>query len=360
MAAPVLQKTWQGGSTAGGTQFVNVVITGTTPRDTLWAIKNAMVNFFAVPWTVVGSSDGSTSGMDAVDRWVTPANIVYRTTAGTPLSWIVLRQTGIGASHQIILYVDDLSATDPNRQNVNIMANATGFGTASGFLGLNGSTTTIPTSHAASRNFSLNGSSWLGAEGASPTQMVLTCISSTDGECTRIIASKQSTGVPITALGFEKARLPPSDWTIPAVMYIFKSTVASGLSALRWEVMAANVSAQNVWGNQDLGPSFVATPMTLQGPMFSTFEVVDLAEEDRPNPMLYPCAVFGNPGYALGYPVLQHFGTLFDWYWCSRDVTGKFLADLDTIPLAGDRTFVCVGDCVYGWLDDSATDLSYT
>ena len=46
-------------------------------------------------WTVLGSSDGTTAGLDAVDRWVTRANLIWAAN-GSPHSWILLQNTTLG------------------------------------------------------------------------------------------------------------------------------------------------------------------------------------------------------------------------------------------------------------------------
>lgn len=361
MAAPALHKTWQGGSTAGGTQFVNVVVTGVTPKDTLWAIKNSMVNFFANPWTVIGSSDGVTSSMDGTDRWVDSGDIVYPTISNDPFSWIVLQQTALGATFQVLLHASETLAADPQREHIGIAANAGGYGAANG--GTDGAINSTPGVADGTRNFAVDGTDWLGAQNGGDTQKVLTCISSTDGACFRAIVSEQATGTPITGLGIEAPRLPPATLTNPVVVYLYKSTVASGLSCFRWETMADSVTNGEMFANVDnvIGAAGYSTiNMMPMMPMFSTVEVVDLQEDDRPNPMLYPPMLIGADVGAAAKVTERYYGSLFDWYWCNRNVAGKHLLDLDTIPLAGNRTFVCVGDCVYGWLNDSATDLSYT
>lgn len=355
MAAPALQKTWQGGSSAGGTQFVNVVVTGIAVKDTLWAIKNAMVNQFANPWTVIGSSDGANASMDGTDRWIDNGDIIYPNTAGNPFSWIVLQQTAIGATFQTILYANDILTADPQREHARMYSNSGGFGTVNGGS-TNGSTTILPDVADTDKSFGINGEDFCGAENGSNTQKVLTCISSTDGECFRAIVSQQSTGIPINGFGIEVPRDAPAWWSpqAPAIMYCWKSTVASALSCFRWETMYnASIRASIPYYDGGFKPW---SSLHAFLPIFSTVEVVDLQEDDRPNPMLYPIRVWGGE---YGNAELN-WGSLFDWYWCSRNVAGKHLLDLDTIPVGGDRTFVCVGDNVIGWLDDSATDLSYT
>lgn len=46
-------------------------------------------------WTVVGSSDGTTAGMDATDRWIAYTNLVWNN-SGSAHSWIVLQNTTLG------------------------------------------------------------------------------------------------------------------------------------------------------------------------------------------------------------------------------------------------------------------------
>jgi hypothetical protein len=327
-------------------------VSGVTPRDVLFDIKEAMVNFDQNPWTVVGSCDGVTFAMDAVDRWVNSADILYRTTSGAPMSWIVLQQASVAGTFQVILYVNDTVAIDPNRENVNMLANIGGFGVAVGGSGTDGAVNSIPIAGDPTKSIGLDGTDWQGAEAAANTQKVITCISSTDGECLRVVVSQQSTGVPIMVWGVEVPRLPRVGWVDPVVMYMLKSTISSGLSCIRWESMqeAEPFRANSVDFNSDP----LAASLRMIGPMLATTEIVDY-EQDLGNPRLY-----GGNLIFDGIAADWDWGTLFDWYWCNRNVSGAHLLDLDTIPLAGNRTFVCVGDCIWGWLDDSATDLSYT
>lgn len=56
-------------------------------REVLLAFKNA---YKGAGWTVEGSSDGTTAGMDATDRWSTVTDLTWDT-AGNAHSWIVIR-----------------------------------------------------------------------------------------------------------------------------------------------------------------------------------------------------------------------------------------------------------------------------
>jgi len=336
MALPALQKTWQGGSSLGGTEFVNKLVVGANQqRAMLLKIRDAFVGFNTWPWTVAGSSDSLVGAMDASDRWVDTGDLVYITTAGTPYSWIVLQQPGTGA--QVCISLERLLALDLTRDDIVSIVSPSGS-----FSG--GSATARPT---APDEFLGTVTGWLGDQAGVYTDKILTCIQSTDGECTRVVISDVNSEVPCAAWGFERPRLPDPDWAENFVWYFLKSTVASALSCLRWEVMQ---STEPFWGRK-AGVGFLAKVVA---PVYTTNEVIEL-QETGSSPRLYGGTLVSRVVSDVG-----PLGGLYDWYWCSRNITGQHLLDLDTLPLAGNRTFVCVGDCVWGWLDDSATDLSFT
>lgn len=349
MAFPTLQKTWQGGTTPGGTDLVNQTITVGSPRDTLFAIKEALVNMDQNPWTVIGSSDSIASGMDAVDRWVTAANLVYRNNSNDPMSWIVLQNTALGATFQMVLSLEDTLAADPQRENINIAFSKTGYGVANG--GTDGATNSSPTSDG-TRSFGLDCTNWHGAENGTDTDKVLSVIMSTDAEVTRLVISQKSSGQALTSIGIEKPRLPNSLWTTPVVGYILKETAASGNNCFRWETIqnAEPFKARVV----NMDSVNIAVDMRFVGPMKNTTEVID---ENQDTTALY---FYGGSLVYDGLFAHQNWGSLFDFYWVSRATGGAHAANLDSFPAAGNRTFVCVGDVVWGWLDDSTTDLSYT
>ena len=56
-------------------------------------------------WTVVGSSDSSTAGLDGVDRWAADSNLVWNA-GGSAHSWIVLQQAGISTTFQMLIALD--------------------------------------------------------------------------------------------------------------------------------------------------------------------------------------------------------------------------------------------------------------
>lgn len=82
---PTPELTWQ--------HDVSIPVTGgseiTLNTNAVFAIKEAMIGFASNPWTVAGSSDGSSAGMDATDRWIDTGDLIW-TGIGNPRSWIAL------------------------------------------------------------------------------------------------------------------------------------------------------------------------------------------------------------------------------------------------------------------------------
>jgi hypothetical protein len=338
---PPLQKTWQGGTTLGGVDLVNQAIdeatSELTARTALLAIKQALTTFNLNPWTVVSSSNGVVA--DGTDNWATVADLVYPTTFGTAYSWVVLQQTNLLGTFEVLLSMFDIAATDPNRQNL-VIKYAAGGGYVAGAPNVQ------PFAPGGDVILNNSGESWLG-ELTTGEPLTISCIQSDDGEVTRILVSVDSTAKPFTAIGFEKPRLPNPLWTDPVVCYILKETVASGLNCFRRSVMQETSPFQATIVN--LASSDIDVGLRMTGPQRSTGEVIDEIQQS---------IHFWGGGLSYdGVDAQGDWGTLYDWYWVNRNVGGVHAIDGDSFPVGGDRTFVCPGDCVIGWLDDAATDL---
>jgi hypothetical protein len=312
---PLLQKTWQGGTTLGGTDLVNQIISEAsseaTARFVLFAIKEALKTFNLQPWTVVSSSDSVTA--DGTDNWATEADLVFRVLGGGIHSWIVLQQASINATTQICFDLDDILASDPNRQNLGIY-----FSPVDGFTG--GDVSNRPT---AADELWLNGPTlpWLGSM-ATGISCVLSCIESSDGECTRIVVSDESTGQGFTVMGIEVPHLPEPTWTDPAVAYFLGETIASGLDALRWQTMMdAEPFRARV---PDLDSNQIAFSMRLTGPLRHTGEVI--------NEISQSIHFFGGGLLGDDLNAKVDWGTLFDFYWVNRHVDGAHALYGDSFP----------------------------
>jgi hypothetical protein len=177
-------------------------------RTMLLGIKNALIGFATLPWTVSGSSNSVASGMDATDRWATVADLIWGN--GPPLSWIVLRQTGIAAKCEVLIALR-ANASNGNRLLIRISP-AAGFGTANG--GTNGSTTTVPTAidqfSAGSTDTDLQ---W--ARVAVGEDRIWNVMQSTDGQVTRVFTRCPTTGKYNWMFRLEKGKNPKAAWTNP-------------------------------------------------------------------------------------------------------------------------------------------------
>lgn len=135
MPAPALVKSWQ-----FSVDNLIPVDTGSAAVNAkqMLAFKNALLGFGSNPMTVIGSSDGSTSGMDATDRWSAYTNLVQN-------SWIVLQDAQVNPKFQICFHLTGTGwVTNVAAATVQItVSRLAGFGTANG--GTDGTTSARPT-----------------------------------------------------------------------------------------------------------------------------------------------------------------------------------------------------------------------
>jgi hypothetical protein len=96
------EKTWNDPD-VNRPHFAASTSTADQVRGFLWYVKAWLTGQIGGAtrglWTVVGSSDGATAGMDGVDRWgaVYDGTKLIRAAAGNAHSWMVLRSPGITA-----------------------------------------------------------------------------------------------------------------------------------------------------------------------------------------------------------------------------------------------------------------------
>lgn len=93
MPAPTNKKTWQFAhyiGTPSGSQNLD-------QANAFVAAKNHMTSYALTPWTVLGSSDGTTGALDAVDRWTSGTVL----TGGGGHAWILMEQAGWNGGGQV-------------------------------------------------------------------------------------------------------------------------------------------------------------------------------------------------------------------------------------------------------------------
>ncbi len=336
MALPTLAKSWQFGP---ANAYINQAIAAsgtilTTNRNMLLAIKNSLVGMSTLPWQIRGSSNGggntigthydvviaSGAAGPATDRWVTNANLIWAA-AGTAHSWVVLRQTGVSATFEVLISCE---AASTNGSLLTIYASSLGF---SGGTGL-----ARPT--AADETTVLAGTSW-GGRNAADGAFKLHVEQSTDGQCTRIQLYSASLCCGFILL--DKPRAPVTNWSNPfAAMWL--STADNPLANMP---VAANMySAAPVVGRGPIGN------MT----MFMTAEAknninIQAAGIQRPNDI---SGEYYMPGVGLYSDTAlqsgQH-GYLYDLWWANTVLT-----EGSGFPATGSTgQFRVVGDLVIAW-----------
>lgn len=255
MSLPVLTKTWQYNINQSFGGFGS----GTDQSNLLRLIKNALLGFGSSPWTTRYSCNSVTAGVagDGVDRWTTDGNVVFANTGGAVRSWYVLRQPGIGGGSGAEMCLDcGVDNTNGSRIRVS-------FSPSAGFTG--GSTTVTPT---ATDQF------WIG--GATTTISVWAPIGaingkfhvwqSTDGQCTRIIASVASQTVSMWIIDKPTLNVPALNWPNDFTALVYSA--GAGVEASTY----ANIFRTTARLNAKLG----AVP--IYGAMFPTTEIVNATE----------------------------------------------------------------------------------
>ncbi len=178
MALPTVTKSWQ---FAVNQSFSDGTLA--TTRTMIRAIKNQLIGAGGLTWTdstgttttptgnwtVIGSSNGVTAGIDAVDRWAADGDLLFNT-AGSAHSWIILQQTGISATFQMLIALDNTSF-----YNATISVSHTAYS--------GGSATANPTS--ANAVTLASGANWGPSSSAATTRVHV--MRTTDGSCNRII-----------------------------------------------------------------------------------------------------------------------------------------------------------------------------
>ena len=335
MALPTLTKTWEFDTNV--TVF-NDIARGSAQahadkRGLLLAIKNAMIDNgstrgFTTPWEVRGSSDSSTSSLLAVgaggpgtDRWIDIDDLIWHTSDGGARSWVVLRQTGISATFELLIDCRQGSTNDDGGEIRGIVSQA-------GFTG--GSTTARPT--ATDERSLVELVTWgAGSQASDTAPYTMHFMISSDGECTRLVTLNTNA----VLIGFwllDKPKNPKSAWTTPYVARIF----GNGLSeALTYPLWFDTPNMRTLFGTLDV--SFYCS-----GEGYASLGFGEALDEEN---QLDGSTWFGDIGLVSEVPSFRgRQGELFDLYW-----TQDYLAHGRTFPDDTSRQFVVFGDMAFPW-----------
>ena len=319
MALPTVVKTYQ-------YSVNNTIAAGATDTENfqrvLLGIKNALIGFGTLPWTVVGSSDSAAAAMDAVDRWAAYTNLVWNT-AGNARSWIVLKNTGLAANFQLLLCLTAVGATNEYLMEMVISP-------ASGFTG--SSTTARPTAtdevvvHTSSQ-------AWIGGFTV-PFATVHHVLKSTDGEVTRWFVCVA--GLVVAHFSIDKAATSTGGWTTPIIVTQgdITTTAADHCTLVRLYNIAYAMGFQ---GTTSFMNYWTAEGMASSSNVFSQFgEANQFSSEWSIGRVGLVCTTA---------PFRGRHGQLRDIFW--TNTVG--IENGSTFPSGGTKTMASFGDIVIPW-----------
>jgi hypothetical protein len=326
MALPTADKTWQ--------YNVNQAMpaTGvalTEARTMLKAIVTSMLGFGTLPWTCRYSCSSTVAGAagDGVNRWSAITDLVWAN-AGSAHSWIVLRQTGVGTTFEILISLENAQASGAV---VTIYMSP-----SAAFTG--GTTTARPT---ATDEVSIAANIGWGTVSGSASYR-LHCMQSTDGQSTIIII--QTSNVTTAFWMFAKPKTPVTGWSNPCVglMHAVPNTSASAASVAGLFTGATFCAARGV---SSMALYLSGEAFGGSAPQLATAQLVsanDLSSEYPLMPVGLVSITASNRG--------RH-GVVFDLWWgLASNGEG------DTYPNDATRTFAQIGDLVVKW--DGSTMLT--
>lgn len=314
MALPNIDLTWRANINqtiaASGTLL-------TTNRRVVRAIKDSLISsagYNVAPaslWTVRGSSDGSTAGLDSTDRWTSDGALVWAN-AGAAHSWIVLRQTGIATNFEMCLSLEPASAPGSG-MTIAVSPSA-------GFTG--GSTTARPTAtdeHVTAKT------AILGTSGDGTYRLHV--LMSNDGKSVYIFVFQGGAILSTILVGVPKQSV--SGWVNPSWFYFNSGSAALDTATFVSTVTppvrgrAAGVTMNIYFTGEGVSTGLLTTGFT--GPN-------DLSSESP----LFPIGIASSTSTASG----RH-GVVYDLWWGINAY-----ANGDTYPGDASRQFVQLGDLV--------------
>jgi hypothetical protein len=283
MPAPLLLKTWQ-----FSINMVEPASGSTGSARVFLRVKNALKGFALNPWTVLGSSDAATAGMDNTDR-LTDLTKIVNSAAGSR-SWIVLRSP---AGQQVCIEWNH--ATYQFYGTVAVSKNSVGF--------TGGSTTARPT---ATDEILLGtgGSNTPWGPMADTSSAVVHVLHSTDGLSTQVHLCRQGDNVGMWLFGKAPRHIP--EWTDPLYNLVMGSVDGGITNAHLWNTSNNYMKG---WRPAGAGPmDLYATPAEVfysNSPWPSVTASPDAYTQEYP---LVPYGLYSNTAGASGrHGVLPDF-----------------------------------------------------
>lgn len=312
MPLPTLVKTWQVSKNNTVPTQVDAL---TQARRLMKTIKDMMVGFGSNAPTVGGSSNGTTAGMDDVDRWSSDASLVWNNN-GSAHSWIVFKFPQINPNFQVCV---DLNST------------ATWFATwvvswNDGFTG--GSTTARPT--ATDEFVFINTTDWYSNV---LSQYQVHGWLSTDGQAFRMCVWRSANAT--TFWLFEKPRNPRTGWSNPAIAMM-------RLSDMSFNTFYQSLSSGNFRARVGSTTAImtVSAEATASGLLANTAPTSTQTNDIDNAWDFYPLGLVSDTVAAKG----RH-GMLHDMWFAPNN-----LGNADTAPTnASDRQFVKLGALWLPW-----------
>jgi len=338
MTDPTIQKTWE--FALNGVALANTTLGATNAhqdrREMLLDIVQALTNAgphtgtFTVPWTVVQSSNGSTAGTPG-PGWSSISNLVWRDedSPGTPYSWILLQQTGISATFQLLIGLESDTVADDGAQIFAAVGQVA--------FGAGGTTTTAPALPSDGRvlrddDGTSQGYWGSGTDGSAVNPAYRWDVAmSSDGKCTRvfIFVDTINTGFWL----FDVPDNPASGWTNPYVATIFgESNFTNNVCRYGNFLDAANMKGRY---------SGTDTTMFLSSEGFADSAV---GEQMRSNQLnnTWPVSEIGV--YSETSTFMGRMGTLFDLWWGEDAiVSGRYY------PQTGTKLYANVARMIVPW-----------
>lgn len=320
MTLPTLDKTWQISSNnvvaAQGTALA-------TNKRILRTIKNLLLAFATQPWTTRYSCSSTVAGAagDGVDRWTTDADLVWNA-AGSAHSWYVFRQTGVGATFEVLISLEG-AAANGNTLTCYMSPSAT-------FTG--GTTTARPT---ATDEVPIRVSAAWGGTGSADSGVIVDAWQSTDGQCTRVVVCDTSTAC--TFMLFDKPKNPITGWTNPCVgIWLGQSAVNTptyssdiGAAIINLRISATNTTAfmtQEAFGPPAAGATAIGIAAIGANEVSGDFPIL-------------PIGIWCNTA-----PLRGRQGEFFD-LWLGYNTLGVG----DTYPNDATRQFVQLAAAIHPW-----------